>query len=232
MQDQSELGLDRCRTRRREGAQSELFIAHYGSMPGSYSVVVMFPETKSAIVVLTDSTPRCDLADWMTQLLTQTTFDFPKKHDYVYWVRKTVDAELDWHRRTTETMEKERKKDTHPRSLSSYVGNYWNTAKTLLIQVKLVGEELQVLWEGREDEAFPLRHYEADTFSWLQPRNDLVSRERTVGQPPSYYMLRFQTDEFGNVDKLFGTHDNQLPQGEQYVAEPKAFNDGVLKAEL
>lgn len=69
-----------------EGAPSQLVIAHYGSMPGAYTGVSMFPESNSAIVLLTNSTPMCDMVDWLSQLLTQTFFDFPMKYDYLLWV--------------------------------------------------------------------------------------------------------------------------------------------------
>ena len=75
-------------------AASKLIIAHYGSMSGSFAGVNLFPETESAIVVLTNTTPLCDLNDWMTQSLTQTLFDFPEKVDLVPWVKRTAEAEL------------------------------------------------------------------------------------------------------------------------------------------
>jgi CubicO group peptidase (beta-lactamase class C family) len=202
-----------------DGAPSKLIIAHYGSMPGSYSGVNLFPETESAIVVLTNTTPRCDLADWMTQLLTQTLFDFPQKNDYVWWVRKTVKAELGWHARITADMERNRKPGTPARPLDKYVGRYLNAAGTLFLQVRRNDDGLFILFEGREDEAFPLQHHQDDTFSWLQSRNELVSRARSVLQGASYYLIRFEAGQEETVDRLFWGHDSQMLNGEEYIKE-------------
>jgi CubicO group peptidase (beta-lactamase class C family) len=202
-----------------KGAPSKLVIAHYGSMPGSFSGVNIFPETESAIVFLANTTPLCDIADWTTQLLTQTLFDFPEKNDYVHWVSKTVEAELAWHSRITSDMERSRKPGTSPRSFDEYVGRYVNAAGNLLLETKSKDDKLFILFEGRDDEAFPLQHYLDDTFSWLQSRNELVSRARSVLQGASYYMIRFEAGKEGTINRLFWSHDSQLPEGEEYVRE-------------
>ncbi|KAH7002605.1 hypothetical protein EDB80DRAFT_578637 [Ilyonectria destructans] len=69
-----------------KGSAPKLIIAHYGSMPGNFSGVNLFPESQSAIILLTNTIPMCDMADWMTQLLTQTLFDFLEKVSYTDWV--------------------------------------------------------------------------------------------------------------------------------------------------
>ena len=78
-----------------KGAASKLVIAHYGSMPGSFAGVNLFPETESANVVLTNTTLLRDLTDWMTQLRTQTLSDFPERVDIVSWVKRPAEAELE-----------------------------------------------------------------------------------------------------------------------------------------
>lgn len=159
-----------------KGAAPKLVIAHYGSMPGSYSGVNLFPESESVIVVLINSTPRCDLADWMTQLLMQTLFDFPQKHEYVQWVRETVDAELRWYAQTLEQMSIDRQIGTSPGDLNEYVGEYHNSANTFSISIRRKGDVLYLAFESRANETFAMQHYHNHTFSWLQPRDDLVSR--------------------------------------------------------
>ena len=97
-----------------EGAQPKLLIAHYGSMPGAYCGVNLFPESESVIAVLSNTTLMCDIADWTRQLLTQTLFDFEMKHDYVKWTKKTVDHELGWHERLVSDLEASRVRGTQP----------------------------------------------------------------------------------------------------------------------
>lgn len=91
-----------------EGAPSKLVIAHYGSMPGSYSGV-LFPDTESIIVVVTNTTPRCDFSDYATQLLTDLLFDLPVKYNYADWVQRTVDKEREWHRRLSRELEEKQR---------------------------------------------------------------------------------------------------------------------------
>lgn len=210
-----------------KGAASRLVIAHYGSMPGTFAGVNLFPETESAIVVLTNTTPLCDLTDYMTQLLTQTLFDFPEKVDLVSWVKRTAEAELRWHARITADMKRERVLAPPAHALGSYVGTYVNKAETFFMEIAQQEDKLLLLFEGRQDELFPLEHLNDDTFSWLQSRNDLVSRGRVVLQPATYYMLRFEAGTNGEVDRLFWAHDSELPRGEEYIKK----KEGQLEIE-
>ena len=213
------------------GGASRLVIAHYGSMPGSYSGVLLFSETESAIVVLINTTPLCDLSDWMTQLLTQTIFDHDvaaEKIDFVSWVRRTVEAELGWHERLVSDMKRNQNQNRNqnqagtppPRALGEYIGRYINASRTFSKEIKIREHEEKLIlrFEGRQDEAFPMEHYHHDTFSWLQSRNELVSRGRVVLQPASYYMIRFAENmKTGDVDSLYWTHDSEMPDGEEYI---------------
>lgn len=151
-----------------KGAASRLIIAHYGSMPGSFAGVNLFPETESAIVILTNTTPLCDLTDWMTQLLTQTLFDFPEKVDLIPWVKRTAEAELGWHARITADMKRNRNSGPPIRKLGEYVGTFVNKAEIFFVEITQRGDELLLLFEGRQDELFPMKHLNDDTFSWLQ----------------------------------------------------------------
>ena len=137
-------------------------------MPGCFAAVNLFPETESAIVVLTKTTPLYDLTDWMTQLLTQTLFDFPEKVDIVSWVKRTAEAELKWHARMT--VEMKRKQDPAPpmRKIEEYVGTFVNEAHTSFVEIVQRGDELLFVFESREDELFNMTHLNGDTLLWLQ----------------------------------------------------------------
>lgn len=78
-----------------------------------------------------------------------------------------------------------------------------------------------ILFEGRDDEAFPMEHYQDDTFLWLQSRNELVS-EPEASFRASYYMIRFEAGKEGKVNRLSWSHDSQLPKGEEYAKEQMA----------
>ncbi|KAI1381185.1 beta-lactamase/transpeptidase-like protein [Hypoxylon crocopeplum] len=201
------------------GAPSQLLIAHYGSMPGAYCGVNLFPETNSLIVLLTNSTPMCDMADWAIQLITQTLFDFPQKNNYVDWVQATVDAEKRWYPETASKLEKARHKGTNPRTLDHYVGTYVNMGKFFTVTIFKKQDRLFMKLQDLEDEIYPIEHYEYDTFCWLQSRNNLVSRGRWILQHPEYYLIRFDTGGGNVVDRFIWVNDPGIPQGEVFAKQ-------------
>lgn len=201
------------------GADSMLIIAHYGSMPGNFAAVLLFPETESAIIVLTNTTPLCDMGDYVTQYLTQIVFDLPEKVDILSWVNRTVEAELNWHQSVVAEMDCKLTNGTFAEDLQQYTGRYYNLSKTLLIEIRKDLEGLILSFEGRDDELWSLTYCRDETFSWLQPRNKLVSRGRVVLQSAPYYEIRFKRDSNGTVSSLFWGHDSRVPEGEQYIKE-------------
>ena len=114
----------------------------------------------------------------MTQLLTQTLFDIPEKVDLVSWVKRTAEAELGWHARITADMERSQNSGLPMRRTEEYVGIFVNKAETFFVEITQRGDELLLLFEGRQDELFPMVHLNDDTFSWLQSRNDLVQSRK------------------------------------------------------
>jgi hypothetical protein len=63
-------------------------------MAGALTAVMLFPKTKSAIIILTNSLSLSDTPDWVSQLLSEIVFGMPEKHDYVQWTKRTVEVEL------------------------------------------------------------------------------------------------------------------------------------------
>ena len=195
-----------------EGAPPKLLISHYGSMPGTFCGVNLFPETESFLVMLSNSTPMCDSADWFTQLLTQTLFDFPKKIDYPHWVKRSVEAERAWYSKVADELELARRPDTEPKQLDNYVGVYVSGERYFMIVIKVKNEMLVMSFQNRKDEEFELRHYEYDTFCWLQPRNDLVKRARNVLQPAKYYLITFPGGRMARSIVSVGSTMTQFPK--------------------
>jgi len=202
-----------------EDSTPRLLVAHYGSMPGAYCGVNLFPESDALVVVLSNSTPMCDMADWSIQLITQTLFDFPVKHDYFDWVRRTVDKELEWYPNTKSALEDRKAHGTKPRPLEQYVGEYRNEGDYFTISVFAKGENgLYMQLQGLEEEVYQLEHYEHDTFCWLQPRNELVSRGRWVLQEPEYFLFSFQAlHDSETIDRFAWVNDPGVPKGEVFV---------------
>ncbi len=76
-------------------------------------------------------------------------------------------------------------------------------------------EEGELCWalQGLDSEKFELKHYEHDTFTWLQPRNELSRRGRWVGgdQGPDFWKAVFGADSGGTISRLYWSHDTGVP---------------------
>lgn len=112
--------------------------------------------------------------------------------------------------------EKARKIGTSPGDLDRYVGKYYNSAETFMVEIRRAHDTLCLAFEGRDNEIFRMQHYHDHTFTWLQPPNDLVGRARTVGQGAAYYLVAFN-ESHDSISPLTWAHDTQMPEGEQYT---------------
>ncbi|PVH72725.1 beta-lactamase/transpeptidase-like protein [Cadophora sp. DSE1049] len=65
------------------GSPSRLALYHQGTLAGAFATVILFPETDSGVVVLTNSLPLNESDDWIGQLITETIFDVKGRNDYV-----------------------------------------------------------------------------------------------------------------------------------------------------
>lgn len=180
------------------GIPSELVLFHQGSMPGVLSFAALVPGTNSAIVVLSNSLALTDVADWVGQLVLQELLSVPDIHkaNIMDCAKKHSGREnLEWYPRVVKDLETERTFGTSPLEgleeegesligplgLDEYVETYWDESHVFKIVVTL------------DTEKFPLKHYEAHTFTWLQPRNELSKRGRWVGavQGPEFWKVVF-----------------------------------------
>ncbi|UKZ61584.1 uncharacterized protein TrAtP1_002843 [Trichoderma atroviride] len=60
-----------------------LMIYHQGSTVGYYTFIALFPGSKSAIAVLTNSIAVSDAADWIDRIFIRALFDLRDNNDYV-----------------------------------------------------------------------------------------------------------------------------------------------------
>jgi CubicO group peptidase (beta-lactamase class C family) len=65
---------------------------HNGSLVGFFSSVHVLPETGTVVVVLVNSSPKNDAADWIGQLLVERALDCAEKNDYVALARESAAA--------------------------------------------------------------------------------------------------------------------------------------------
>ena len=194
-----------------KGAPPQLVFYHQGSLPGALAAVLLLPDTESAIVVLTNTLGLNDTPDWVAQLVLEEMLEVPNKNDYVAAARSSVAENAKWYPDTSEELSRNRKTDTSPRKLENYTGTYWDAIHVVKIEVSLEDGKLYWALQGLRSEKFSLEHYEDDTFTWLQPRNELAKRGRWVDQGAEFWKLRFEVDNDGQAEKVFWVHDIGVP---------------------
>ena len=186
-----------------KGSPSQIVLYHQGSLPGALAVVVLLPETLSAIVVLTNTLSLNDIPDWVSQLILEELLEVPDKNDYVAAAKTSVAENANWYSSTVDELTKDRNDDTSPKKLEDYTGTYWDAIHVVKIEVSLEDGTLNWALQGLPSEKFSLDHYEHDTFTWLQPRNELGKRGRWVDQGAEFWKLRFEANNNGQIERLF-----------------------------
>ncbi|PVH79400.1 beta-lactamase/transpeptidase-like protein [Cadophora sp. DSE1049] len=187
------------------GVPSKLVIYHQGSLPGALATVNLIPETKTSIVVLSNSLALNNVADWVGQ-----------KNDYIKAATSSVKKSLKWYSTVTAELEQEQKQNASSKELDHYTGTYWNKSKTMKLEVTVEMKDLYYSVQGLESEKYILKHYEDDTFTWIRPRNELIARGRWVDQGPAFWKIRFGADSHGNIDRVAWTYDLEVPEGETF----------------
>lgn len=107
-----------------KGGQGQLVVYHQGSLPGALAAVNMLPETRSAVVVLTNAAALNDCADWVGQMVLETLLDVPIKNDYIAAAQSSVERSLAWHSEVSSDLHANLTGSEPPRSLTEYTGRY------------------------------------------------------------------------------------------------------------
>lgn len=128
--------------------------------------VNIFPETSSAIVVLSSGLNKGDPSDFVAAMLIQELFDLKPRIDILSMVSLEVeDCLRRWDRMVAEWTE--HRNDAAPKCpLDDYVGGYYGMGITLTIRKSNQPEKLELLFNGREDVVQVLGHYNEDMYSY------------------------------------------------------------------
>ena len=222
---------------------SRLIMYHQGHQSGCFGAVNLLPETKSAIVVLTNTLALNDCADWIGQLVLEILINDQTRQDSIKSGRDTDKMTIEWARavrvaanRAIEgakysasralrrhtllklELEKNRIPNTSPRALEQYVGTYTNETGLIKLVVTHEGTSekacLYFALQGLESEKYALKHYHNDDFVWLQPREELARRGKATVQESSFYKIRFEASDGGAIDRLRWGHSTDITGGE------------------
>ncbi|GMF79797.1 unnamed protein product [Aspergillus oryzae] len=163
-------------------------ILHNGKAPGYNSAIYTFPETTSAIIVLSNGATDGDPADWGAQILTRELFDLRPRIDIVSLAEKEAALSRRWLddcilRPLREDLQRcergSRAGNSHLHDLKRYEGRYRNVH--LLTTVNILFDEsslgLTVSFNHRTDKEYTLRFHKEHGFSFLPPDRDSWLRD-------------------------------------------------------
>ncbi|KAK3375822.1 putative D-aminoacylase [Lasiosphaeria ovina] len=202
-----------------------LLLVHTGSLAGYTSMLGLLPEyNETVIFVVTNAVGLGDASGWVLQLLVDTIIGSESKTDYVALATEAATNHARREVDNAKALDEARTPGTQPRpSLDEYVGDYVGLGGLFKLQVRRrrdVRGELEVLFQGLESQAWPLTHYEHDTFSWLQPFNEQARRARFNLAGPDIFKLKFMAGE-GNQGGPTGAIDRVCWMQEPGLAEEK-----------
>ncbi|KAJ4252022.1 hypothetical protein NW762_011323 [Fusarium torreyae] len=191
-----------------------LTLAHWGEFQGFLTSLYTFPETKSAIIVMANSSPsRGDPSDLIAQTLCQELFDMKPRvalEDYAH--RASQMSDLIWPSLVEEWVTG-RVQNTPVRPPSEYVGHFRNEGFMLDIEVYELrsknrgqGENPELLGftvNGIQRQSAKLRHYHYDVWTFLPDSRDDASRKgMELYMKLPLVLLSFLRDEMGKVYAL------------------------------
>ncbi|KAG4256601.1 hypothetical protein FPRO03_13964 [Fusarium proliferatum] len=199
-----------------KGGGDELILYHQGTLPGALAVVVLIPRTESVVLVMSNSLSLTDVPDWVSQMVLEEITGVPIKDrtDFISHAKMSIGINLGWYDRIALGLVQGQPETINPhKPLEKYVGEYIDPSRVFSVVVTLKEGALFWAFQGMDSERYKLTHYDGDTFTWLQPRNDLSRRGRWVlgnDNDPSFWKVEFGVDEHGSVNTVLWRHDPSL----------------------
>ncbi|MCJ1459423.1 hypothetical protein MMC28_009801 [Mycoblastus sanguinarius] len=197
---------------------SRKVIGHTGDMGNFASAYWVFPETESAIVVLTNSSrANGDPSNIVAQVLTQALFGLKPSINYIKLATDVVtQAKSQW-QRTVTSWEVHRWAGTMPKDLDAYVGVYSSSDLRMTLDIKPISQVLSSgepaklrLWiNGLTEQTFELYHYHHDSWTFLPGSRDKCLALGLEIYIPSWrsFILDFDNYVAGRLNTLRWTLD-------------------------
>ncbi|KAG5746964.1 hypothetical protein H9Q70_010361 [Fusarium xylarioides] len=199
-----------------KGVAEELIFYHQGTLPGALAVVILIPRTEGVVLVMSNSLSPTDVPDWVSQMVLEEILDVPIKDrtDFIAYAKTSIAINLGWYDRIVQGLIQRQPRIVEPhRPLQSYIGRYVGESRVFSVVVTVKEGVLFWAFQGLDSERYKLTHYDGDSFTWLQPRNDLSRRGRWVlgnDNDPSFWKVEFGVDEHGSVKRVLWRHDPSL----------------------
>ncbi|KAI4690468.1 hypothetical protein J4E81_007622 [Alternaria sp. BMP 2799] len=183
------------------GSQPQLTLYHGGQVTGYLNSIYLFPETKSAVVVLTNAQSAGDCSDLVAQMFVQSLFDMTPEVDFGMRAEKLSTSSLNRYTKMKDDLQKNRMLNTPCPHLESLEGTYRNEDIKGIIDVyKVSRDQLEMKRNRMDSQCHLLEHYQSYTFSFLPGSSDEMET-RCLVDYSSYeqFLLVFIRNEEGTV---------------------------------
>ena len=197
------------------GLQSRLGLFHGGNIAGFTSWTAVFPETSSAVVVLSNSLPLADCVRLVGQLLIEELFgNTINASHYLEFAKSAAEQSASHMSHIKDDLLEHKTVDSPAYPLQAYVGKYYNAPGNCFVDIREVerdGErQLRVYFMGssssqranttekRHDEdrdGFDLEPYQHNSFFWWMSHDELAQRARYTNWPKEYYIIEFDLSD-------------------------------------
>ncbi|CAG8937242.1 unnamed protein product [Penicillium salamii] len=199
-----------------DGGEPRLIIYHQGATVGYYSFLALFPETQSAVVVLTNSIAMSDVAEWVGRILIEALFDFPTRTDYVSLSKEGKHRRLQQFEDMQANLAKERAPETKSLPLEAYVGKYANQTYKFTLEISLDpehGDSLVVSFQCMRSQRYRLRHLRENVLEWALGHDEGKRRGRYTFADASYFKFSFEVTPSNQADKIIWNLDESSQPG-------------------
>lgn len=185
------------------GSPSKLCIYHQGSTVGYFSNIALFPETESAVVVLSNSIALTDSPDTISQALVQALFDFPKPIDFVGFTERSAQKLIKTYEQLAADMKAMRREGTRRFDPGQYAGRYINDLQNFILEIRLGANDdtFEMLFQGKSSQKYELRHLQDDVFEWSLSLDGEAKHGRFHIPTVFYFLVEFYATQ-GRVDRL------------------------------
>lgn len=194
-------------------------LAHSGSLPGYHTAMALLPAMEAGVVVCTNSIALGDASAWINTALLEALIDTPSPSDFDTLSAEAARRNVAAVPSLVEKLDAQRNNGPPTKELSQYVGQYQYHDQGIewQIQVREKADGLEVLFQGLESQAWPLKYHGNDTFLWLADRETQAKRARMVTYPmiANVFKIIFQVDSQRVVTGLCWPHDPALPAEKQ-----------------
>ncbi|KAF2761539.1 beta-lactamase/transpeptidase-like protein [Pseudovirgaria hyperparasitica] len=204
-------------------SSKERIIYSQGSLAGYTANLILVPGQDVGIAVLTNSIALNDGADWVAQAVLEAVLDEQQPNDFVQAATTSAQSMVDKFPQMEKRLRESQHSDAPPKRLTEYTGVYRNDIKDFCIGIREDGSHnaLALYFQDKDSQRWPLKHYQADEFTWLMSHDEAVRHARFPYPPEKIFKFGFESSN-GQISGLWWTHDlDSEPEFFQKTSGPR-----------